>query len=122
MSPRPSSLELGRSGEEYALRYLAKKKYKIAEKSFHFSRGEIDIVAYDGKTLVFIEVKTRSGQSHGTPEEAVMPSKQQQIRKIAQAYLTMNKLEGIPCRFDVLSLEHDENKGFKIKHFVNAFE
>lgn len=85
-------------------------------------RGEIDIIAYQGDTLVFIEVKTRRGDRFGEPEEAVIPSKQRQIRRIAEGYLALNRLVDVPCRFDVLAVTTDERRGFQVRHFQEAFE
>jgi putative endonuclease len=114
--------ELGKKGEAAALKYLKNKKYKVISTGFRFHRAEIDIVAFDKKTLVFIEVKTRSNQHFGFPEEAVSAAKQDQIRKAAEGYLVINKLVDLECRFDVLSLMFDEElQNFSIKHFVNAF-
>ena len=84
-------------------------------------KGEIEIIAYDRDTLVFVEVKTRRNYKYGRPEEAVTPAKQQQIRKIAQAFLTKNHIKDIKCRFDVLALRYDMDKKFKIEHFIDAF-
>ena len=113
--------ELGKIGEKRALKYLIKKKFKIIEQGFHLYKGEIDIIAYDRDTLVFVEVKTRRNYKYGRPEEAVTPAKQQQIRKIAQAFLTKNHIKDIKCRFDVLALRYDMDKKFKIEHFIDAF-
>lgn len=116
-----SPYELGKSGEDTALRFLKRKKYDVIEKRFRLFRGEIDIIAYDRKTLVFIEVKTRRSLHFGLPEESVTPSKQKQIKKIAQGFLTLNNLHNIECRFDVLSLIYDQNKGYSVCHIKNAF-
>lgn len=115
-----SAFSLGRSGEDVALRYLLRKKYKVVARHFRMFRGEIDIIAYDRKTLVFVEVKTRRSIEFGFPEESVTPAKQRQIRKIAQGFLTKNRLANIECRFDVLSLEVNE-EGYSIRHIKNAF-
>lgn len=112
---------LGRSGENVALRYLKRKKYKIVEKGFRLFRGEIDIIAYDNKTLVFIEVKTRRSQGFGLPEESVTPSKQKQIRKIAQGFLAIHNIREVECRFDVISLTKTERNEYSIRHIKNAF-
>ena len=112
---------LGKSGEEAAFRYLKKKNYKIVAKGFRLFRGEIDIIAYDHKTLVFIEVKTRRSQNFGFPEESVTPSKRQQIRKIAQGFLTINKIREVECRFDVISLIKKEKNEYSLRHIKNAF-
>lgn len=116
-----SSNSLGKLGENAAIDYLKKKNYRIMERSFRFLKGEIDIIAYDQKTLVFIEVKTRKSKNFGFPEESVTRSKQQQIRKIAQGFLSKNHLEDVECRFDVLSLFYNEKEGYKAHHIQNAF-
>ena len=113
--------DLGKSGEEIALNYLEDKKYKIIARGFRLFRGEIDIVAFDRKTLVFVEVKTRKSRDFGLPEESVTPSKQRQIRKIAQGFLAKNNFQDLECRFDVISLFFNENKGYSVRHIKNAF-
>jgi putative endonuclease len=113
--------ELGRLGEEFAVNYLTKKSYRIVDRGFRLFRGEIDIIAYEGQTLVFVEVKTRMDTEFGAPEEYVTPAKQRQIRKIAEGYLAIKALADIECRFDVISLLCDENEGFQIQHFRDAF-
>ena len=112
---------LGKSGERIALRYLEDKKYRILARNFRLFRGEIDIIALDRKILVFVEVKTRKSIDFGLPEESVTSSKQEQIKKIAQGFLTKNNLNETECRFDVVSLIFDEGKGFSIRHIQNAF-
>ena len=112
---------LGKAGEEIALRHLKNKKFKIVAKNFRMYRGEIDIIAYDRKALVFIEVKTRKSRQFGLPEESVTFSKQKQIKKIAWGFLAKYNLQDVECRFDVLSLHFDEEKGYTIHHIKNAF-
>ena len=114
--------ELGRRGEKAAASYLRKQGFQILEQSYRFGRGEIDLIAYEGDTLVFIEVKTRLISSSSTPEEAVTCLKQKQIRRIAQAYLYNKHLEDIPCRFDVMALQYAPDSGFRIRHYRDAFE
>jgi putative endonuclease len=112
---------LGRSGEEAAAAYLRRKKYEVVCRGFRFHRGEIDIIAYDQDVLVFVEVKTRRSQGFGRPEEAVTRFKQVRIRKLADAYLMLNRLGNVPCRFDILSLFFDGKRGFRICHIKDAF-
>jgi putative endonuclease len=112
---------LGRSGEEAAAAYLKKKKFRLVCRGFRFQRGEIDIVAYDKDTLVFVEVKTRSGPEFGPPEAAVTPFKQKQVRRLAEAYLMLNNLGEIPCRFDILALSPVGKRGYRICHIPDAF-
>lgn len=120
-NPRLKAHDLGKAGEEIALKFLKRKKYRIAARGFRLFRGEIDVIALDKKTLVFIEVKTRTSTKFGLPEEAVSPSKQKQIRKIAQGYLAFHDLQDTECRFDVLSVVFDGAKGFSVNHIKNAF-
>lgn len=112
---------LGQSGEEFALRYLKDKNYRIVAKSFRMLRGEIDIIAYERKTLVFVEVKTRKSSDFGFPEESVTPAKQRQIIKIARGFMAKNNLQDVECRFDVLSLSFKEDEGYTVSHIKNAF-
>jgi putative endonuclease len=112
---------LGRSGEDAALEYLIGKKYAIVETRYRRHRGEIDIIARDGATFVFVEVKTRTSAAYGRPEEAVTPAKQQQIRRVAQGYLFERRLGSPLCRFDVLAVRRGDDGEFCIEHFRNAF-
>lgn len=112
---------LGKLGERFAVDYLKDKKYRILKKGFRLYKGDIDVIAYDNKVLVFVEVKTRRGKRFGLPEESVNASKKKQIRKIARGFISLNKLEGKECRFDILALNYDENKGFRVTHFKDAF-
>jgi putative endonuclease len=118
---RKTTQAVGQAGETIALAYLRRRNYKIVETRFRFLRGEIDIVARDRETLVFVEVKMRMGLSFGSPEESVTPAKQQQIRKVAEGYFLKHRLGDIPCRFDVIAIRPDERNGHVIKHFENAF-
>jgi len=90
--------------EEIAAEHLKKNRFRILARGFRLFRGELDIIAQDRKALVFIEVKTRRSTHFGEPVEAVTPRKQRQIRKIAQGYLTLNHLEDVECRFDIISV------------------
>ena len=115
--------ELGQKGEETAALYLRRKGYKIIEQNYRYSRlGEIDLIAQEGKDLVFVEVKTRSSLSFAEPEEAVNYQKQKRIIKLAQGYLLNQKLEQVNCRFDVVSIIIDqEGKTKSIKLIRDAF-
>jgi putative endonuclease len=116
-----STQALGLRGEEVACAYLEKKKYIIVTRRFRMFHGEIDIIARDGKTLVFVEVKARADESFGRPEESVTPGKQRQIRKIALGYLLEHPLGDAACRFDVIAILFGDGKGYRLEHFVDAF-
>ncbi|MFI5168505.1 MAG: YraN family protein [Thermoanaerobaculales bacterium] len=108
-----------RWGEALAAAFLRLKGYRVEARNWRCSLGEIDIIARDRGTLVFVEVKARTGESAGPPEEAVDQRKQRRLIQLAQAYLA--KCTGQPaCRFDVIAI-----KGTfplpRIRHFRDAF-
>lgn len=109
-------IALGKQGENKAVNYLKKKKFKILETNYKNLLGEIDIIAKDKKILVFIEVKTRSSKAFSLPSYAVNKSKQHKIRKTATLYLKVKNLFESHCRFDVIEILDGE-----INHIVNAF-
>ena len=96
--------ELGRKGEEKALRFLKKKGYRIIENNYVCKMGEMDIIAREKDTLVFIEVKTRTSTEFGPPQLAVNLSKQRQLSKVALNYLKEKRLEDVKARFDVVAI------------------
>ena len=114
-------LTLGRWGEDIAARYLRKKGMKILGRNVRSPVGELDIVAQHGRTLVFVEVKTRRGTSHGHPQEAVGATKQRQIMRAAQWYLAERKLDRLQPRFDVVAVRGDGELA-DIEHFPGAFD
>jgi putative endonuclease len=111
---------LGKKGEELAVRFLKKEGYRIIDKNYRTPFGEIDIIADDGGVLVFVEVKTRSGDVFGSPFEAVDRRKRDKIRKVALCYLKKIKKEPA-ARFDVLSIDCECGEK-KIDHIKDAFE
>lgn len=112
---------VGDRGEDIAVRFLKKKGYKIIERNYRTPIGEIDVIAGDKKTLVFVEVKTRLCDSFGYPEEAVDYRKKKKIEKVALYYLSKIKQE-VPSRFDVISIRLTPDNKEEIEHFTNAFE
>lgn len=101
--------ETGSLYEDMAAQYLRRQGYEILERNFRDRRGEIDIVAREGRYLVFVEVKYRRDAGSGYPEEAVFRRKQQRIRRTASIYLyRRGYAEDIPCRFDVVSIAGEE--------------
>jgi len=111
----------GAEGEAFAADYLIKNGYRILEQNYRTSLGEIDIIARDGETLVFIEVKARSSARFGAPQLAVDHRKQVKISRVALAYLSRKKGPPGLCRFDVLALRKDRS-GFKAELIRNAFD
>lgn len=120
--PDKSSLSLGELGELAAVKYLRKKKYKVVDRNVSFHEGEIDIVAVDNKTVVFVEVKTRKNTDKGEPWEAVDFSKQKKLQAAASIYLNREGLNEQSYRYDIISvLWPDENQPPQIEHLENAF-
>ena len=97
-------ISTGKRGEEIALRHLEKNGYHILERRFRTRFGEIDLIADEGGDLVFVEVKTRTGRSFGSPEEAVDQRKQRRLVRLASAYLQKRHWEDRSCRFDVVAV------------------
>ncbi len=109
---------LGNKGEELAVKYLKGRGFRILHRNFRTPIGEIDIIAEDKQTLVFIEVKTRSDDSFGLPFESVDSRKRERMRRIALLYLKHLGKER-PVRFDVISIETRDNN--RIDHIIEAF-
>lgn len=112
---------LGSEGESLAVTYLERHRYKILERNFRCRGGEIDIVARDGKTIVFVEVKTRTNGHYGPPQLAVTSFKQRQISKAALTWLAKQRQLDACARFDVISITFSGQMP-QIEHIPNAFE
>jgi len=113
-------VRLGERGERLAVAFLKKKGYKIVEQNFKTRIGEIDIIALDGVTLVFVEVKARGSISYGQPFEAVTAFKRRKIKNVALLYL--KRLSEVPsCRFDVISINYG-NLSPEVELIQDAFE
>ena len=94
----------GDLGEEIASRYLERGGYEVVERNYRTCRGELDLVARRGDTLVIVEVKLRRGKAYGDPLEAVTPRKQQTIRLMAEEYLSERDPSFEDLRFDVVGI------------------
>jgi putative endonuclease len=119
--PRREKKELGKKGEEKALRFLKKKGYRIIENNYVCKMGEMDIIAREKDTLVFVEVKTRTSTEFGPPQLAVNSSKQRQLSKVALNYLKEKKLEDVKARFDVVAILLEQKKE-EIELIRDAFD
>jgi putative endonuclease len=114
---------LGQRGEAAAARYLKRLGYVIVARGSHIRRGEIDLIAVDGRTLVFVEVKTRVSHDAGHPAEAVDREKQRRLTRLAMVYLKRHHLLENPARFDVIAITWPKTQRRPtIEHFKNAFE
>ena len=117
---RRQSLDM--RGERAAERYLRRLGYKIVARRDRGRLGELDLVAVDGRTVVFVEVKTRRSHDTGHPAEAVDHEKQTRLTRLALAYLKRHELLEYPARFDVLAITWPAgSKRPQIDHIQNAF-
>jgi putative endonuclease len=115
---------LGERGEDAATRYLKRKGYRILARHLDSPLGELDVIAVDGRTVVFIEVKTRRSTETGYPAEAIDERKQRRMTQAALAYLKKQGLLNYSARFDVVAITWPDNARHptNIEHFQNAFE
>lgn len=114
-------MALGEIGENLACGELERRGYSVLARRYRRRGGELDIIARDGPTVVFVEVKTRNGRAFGEAAEAVTALKRHRMMQIAADYLTRNSLSTCPCRFDVVSIQMD-GAGPIIEVFQNAFD
>jgi putative endonuclease len=114
---------LGLRGEEAAARYLHRHGYKILARGDRARPGELDLVAVEGQTIVFVEVKTRRSQQAGHPAEAVNLDKQRRLTRLAVTWLKRRGLLERAARFDVIAVTWPAGGGRpQIEHFPNAFD
>ncbi|OGQ65929.1 MAG: YraN family protein [Deltaproteobacteria bacterium RIFCSPLOWO2_12_FULL_42_16] len=114
-------IDIGKRGETLAISFLKKNGYRIIESNFRCRYGEIDIVAQDGKTVAFIEVKTKTSNRFGSPTQAVDSRKQRQVSKTALAYISQKRLTNYSARFDVVGI-NIKGSNSEIELIKNAFE
>ena len=112
---------LGQIGEDLACRELERRGYAIVARRYRRRGGELDIIARDGATLVFVEVKTRDGREFGGGAEAITGLKRRRMVQLALDYLVRHRLTNAPCRFDVVSIDFNDGRP-KIELFQNAFD
>jgi putative endonuclease len=112
---------LGKLGEDLACEELRKRGYAILDRRYRRRGGELDIVARDGQTIVFIEVKTREGCEYGAGAESVTRLKQSRMASIALDYVSRHKLTESPCRFDVVSIDFNGDHP-RVELYQNAFD
>jgi putative endonuclease len=108
---------LGKWGEDQAVRDLERRGYAILARRYRTRHGEIDIVADDGGTIVFVEVKARDGMENGGAAAAVTIQKQRRITSMAVDYLARNHVANRPCRFDVVAID-----GSTVTLYRSAFD
>ncbi|MFN7017234.1 MAG: YraN family protein [Fimbriimonadales bacterium] len=114
--------QLGRRGEERAAQYLQAQGYAILARNWRKREGELDIVALEGETLAFVEVKTRRTHTFGAGEESIDLRKQAQLARLAQRFIDEHpNLDFRECRFDVVVIDMT-TRPVQLRHYRNAFE
>ena len=122
MKEKSGNSSLGKTGESIATTFLKGAGFRILERNFRCVCGEIDIVARDGRSLVFVEVKCRNNKAYGPPQLAVTAFKQRQISKAALVWLSKRRLFDADARFDVVAIVLHEHDLPEIEHIRNAFD
>ncbi len=112
---------LGRLGEAAAAQYLKRLGYRIVVRNYTCPAGEIDIIAVDGRQVVFVEVKTRRSSDAADPEIAVHAHKRRQVTRAARYYLAQTRNQDRACRFDVIAIVLPDHGPPQIEHFIDAF-
>ncbi len=113
--------DLGRRGEALAAEALRAQGFTIVERNFRCRAGEIDLVALDGPTLVFVEVRSRRGDRMGTPLESIDPRKQARLTRVARHFLAARGHAERDVRFDVVGVRFDADPP-AVEHMRGAFE
>lgn len=108
----------GKSGEDIAVKYLETHGYRVLDRNYTTSVGEVDIFVTDEKTLIAVEVKSRLSLEYGTPAEAVGHQKVKKISQVTAQYIKQFRLFGVPVRFDVVEVYLNDNT---VNHIQNAF-
>jgi putative endonuclease len=111
--------ELGKKGEQLAIDFLIEKEYKILEKNYRFQKAEVDIIAQKDAVLAVVEVKTRSSNYFGNPQDFVNPKKIKLLISAIDHYITERDLD-VEVRFDIVAIIKQQ-KTFKIEHLKDAF-
>ena len=112
---------LGKAGEDLACRELSRRGYAILARRYRVRGGELDIVARDGTTLVFVEVKARDDEAFGGGAAAVTGLKRRRIGRLAEEYVARHRLTDVPCRFDVVAISFETGVP-RIDVIQNAFD
>ena len=113
-------LDLGRKGEDLAKAHLESNGYEIMDENWTHGKLEVDLVAYKDKVIIFTEVKTRSGNWFGEPEDFVDDRKQRLLAEAADEYIYLMNHQG-EVRFDIISVLFDQKGNYTLKHIEDAF-
>ena len=115
-------LVFGKKSEETAAQFLLSRGYRILERNYRTPRGELDLIALEGDTLVFVEVKARRGIRFGEPHWAVDRRKRQHLIKASLFYLSRKRIRNRCCRFDLIVIQESPNGHPQIDLICNILE
>lgn len=113
-------LELGRRGESLAKTHLENAGYEILDENWTHGKAEVDLIAYKDKVIIFAEVKTRTGNGFGEPEDFVDKRKQKMLVSAADEYIYLMEHKG-DVRFDIISILFDRQANYILNHIEDAF-
>lgn len=116
ITDRPSRAELGALGEQLAAEHLQRLNYSVLQRNWRCRYGELDIIAVDGATLVFVEVKARTGDGFGGVEYAVTPEKLRRIRRLAGVWLSEQGAAWPQIRIDVIGVRIGRRRSPELTH------
>jgi len=111
---------LGRKGEELAKQHLEAVGYEILDENWRFGKAEVDLIAYLDKTIIFVEVKTRTGNAFGEPEDFVDAAKQALLVSAADEFIGLMDFNG-EARFDIIAILFDQQGNYRLNHIQDAF-
>jgi putative endonuclease len=114
--------DLGRFGEAWTVGYLTRRGYRILDRNVRYRHGEIDLVARDGATIVFVEVKCRRGSRFGSPESSITPSRFRRLALAVATYVQDHNLEDSDYRIDVVALEVAPNGAVTRHEIIEGVE
>jgi putative endonuclease len=114
--------QLGKKSEQLAARHLRRQGLRILEMNHRCRLGEIDIVAKEGETVVFVEVKSKTSRERGRPEEMITAAKRRKLTDLASAYLGRRGWRRGPARFDVVTILWGPGREKTVKYYRNAFD
>ncbi|MBI5416158.1 MAG: YraN family protein [Candidatus Omnitrophica bacterium] len=117
-----NTTQRGKQAEDAAVVYLQAKGYRILTRNYRNPFGEIDIIARDGPTLCFVEVRSRAETWHGHPFESISPLKRRKLTRAAQGFLAGQNDDDVDARFDVVAVIPDDHGGYSLELIQNAFE
>lgn len=111
--------DVGQWGEWVALRHVRRLDWDVVARNWRGHPGEVDLIAYDGPSLVFVEVKTRRLPTPLPPEDNVDRKKERKLEALAMEFLFRYEITDVPVRFDVIAIETHDLKRFRLRHYVS---